>query len=201
MAAMTLPMVPPSFGYGRSDRRTPPESSVVRNTPGLRPSQTATRDQRREVHSAWLRSATNPSGSASCQDLLTCGSPSFGSPSPMTGPLAGRHRGYLGGRASASPRTSAESSVAAPARTMANSGGCSPPRSLLSARRLRHACSSDRRCHGTQRLRRDSRLGFLPVNVFVLHDEQPVAIDSGLSTADKTPRRICSCTDLGRGLP
>src|SRR5512133_331874 len=24
MAAMTLPMVPPSLGYGRSDRRTPP---------------------------------------------------------------------------------------------------------------------------------------------------------------------------------
>jgi hypothetical protein len=74
-------------------------------------------------------------------------------------------------------------------------------RSLLSARRLRHAYSSDRRCHGPQRLRRDSGLGFLPVNVFVLHDEQPVAIDSGLSTADKTPWRICSCTDIGRGLP
>jgi hypothetical protein len=50
MAAMTLPMVPPSFGYGRSDRRTPPESSVVRTTRGLKPSQTATPDQRREVH-------------------------------------------------------------------------------------------------------------------------------------------------------
>jgi hypothetical protein len=50
MAAMTLPMVPPSFGYGKSDRRTPPESSVVRTTRGLKPSQTATRDQRREVH-------------------------------------------------------------------------------------------------------------------------------------------------------
>jgi len=31
---------------------------------------------------------------------------------------------------------------------------------------------------------------FLPVNVFVLHDEQPVAIDSGLCTADKTPWRM-----------
>jgi flavorubredoxin len=28
-------------------------------------------------------------------------------------------------------------------------------------------------------------LGFLPVNAFVLHAEQPVVIDSGLSTADK----------------
>ena len=27
-------------------------------------------------------------------------------------------------------------------------------------------------------------LGFLPVNAFVLHAEQPVVIDSGLSTAD-----------------
>src|SRR5829696_7575669 len=50
MAAMTLPMVPPSFGYGRSDPRTPPESSVLRTTRGLKPSQTATPEQRREVH-------------------------------------------------------------------------------------------------------------------------------------------------------
>ena len=28
-------------------------------------------------------------------------------------------------------------------------------------------------------------LGFLPVNAFVLHAEQPVVIDSGLSTLDK----------------
>jgi flavorubredoxin len=28
-------------------------------------------------------------------------------------------------------------------------------------------------------------LGFLPVNAFVLHAEQPVVIDTGLSTADK----------------
>ena len=28
-------------------------------------------------------------------------------------------------------------------------------------------------------------LGFLPVNAFVLHAEQPVVIDSGLSTVDK----------------
>jgi flavorubredoxin len=28
-------------------------------------------------------------------------------------------------------------------------------------------------------------LGFLPVNAFVLHAEQPVVIDTGLSTIDK----------------
>jgi hypothetical protein len=28
-------------------------------------------------------------------------------------------------------------------------------------------------------------LGFLPVNAYVLHAEQPVVIDTGLSTADK----------------
>lgn len=28
-------------------------------------------------------------------------------------------------------------------------------------------------------------LGFLPVNAFVLHAEQPVVVDTGLSTADR----------------
>jgi hypothetical protein len=99
MAAMTLPMVPPSFGYGRSDRRTPPESSVLRTTRGLKP-------HKRQLpisgakctdmpHSAWLHSATNPSGSASCQDLLPCGSPSFGSPWPDDGWAYGLRRTRL----------------------------------------------------------------------------------------------------------
>ena len=46
-------------------------------------------------HSASLRSATNPSDSASCQDLLPCGSPSFGSPWPDDGSAFGRRRPHL----------------------------------------------------------------------------------------------------------
>ena len=39
-------------------------------------------------HSAWLHGATNPSGSAFCQDLLPCGLPS-GSPWPDDGSPSG----------------------------------------------------------------------------------------------------------------
>src|SRR4051812_32555990 len=87
---MTLPMVPPSFEYGRSDPRTPPESSVVHTTRRLKPPQTATPDQRREVHGhAAFRIVAQryqPSGSASCQVSYLAARPVSGAPGPMTGP-------------------------------------------------------------------------------------------------------------------
>src|SRR6185312_5004737 len=91
MAAMTLPMVPPSFGYGRSDRRTPRESSVLRTARRLRPTQTATRDQAVAKctdmpHPARLHSATKPprAHSVKISDHVV------ESPGPMTGRLSDR---------------------------------------------------------------------------------------------------------------
>src|SRR5687767_3562647 len=97
-------------------------------------------------HSAWLHSATKPSGSASGQDLVSCGSPSFGSPWPDDGSARGTAAGQFLVRLS---RNWQLTDLNTPADVVAAQAGSAGPR-VASARgrhvgsRVTPRCRSER---------------------------------------------------------